>query len=146
MGRDLLLSVEGLVAAVIALLLLFLLGTYLRRRAIARGRPLVLCAIRDPQETRWKFGLARYGSSGLDWFRLGGVSVRPAYHWSRGRLDLEVPRRLEGADRLSILPEAIAVPCRHGDSNFELALAPASYTALRSWLESSPPGLGVNVA
>ncbi|HET7304884.1 MAG TPA: DUF2550 domain-containing protein [Segeticoccus sp.] len=146
MGHDLLLSIEGLVAAVIGLLLLFLLGTYLRRRTIARGQPLVLCAIREHEGSRWKFGLARYGISGLDWFRLGGVSVRPAHHWSRGRLDLEVPRRLEGAERLSILPEAVAVPCRHGDTTFELALAPGAYTALRSWLESSPPGLGVNVA
>jgi hypothetical protein len=145
-GRDLLLSFEALVAAVVAIVGLFLLGTYLRRRTIGRGKSLVLCAVREETGSRWRFGLARYGSSGLDWFRLGGFSVRPAHRWSRGGLDLSMPHALEGRERLAILPDAVAVPCRHDGRTFELALAPTSYTALRSWLESSPPGLNVNVA
>ena len=32
------------------------------------------------------------------------------------------------------------------NSDYQLAMSPAAYTALRAWLESSPPGFNVNVA
>jgi hypothetical protein len=40
----------------------------------------------------------------------------------------------------------VTVECHDGTDVFSLALAPAAYTAMRSWLESSPPGFNVNVA
>lgn len=141
---DLLLSTEWLVAACAVLVALVVSATFVRRRTIARGEPLVVCAIREAGSPRWRFGLARYGPSRLDWFTLGGLSTRPARRWERAGLDIDVPRRLTGG--LAVLPEAVAVACSHGGVMFELALGPGSYTALRSWLEASPPGYNANVA
>jgi hypothetical protein len=42
--------------------------------------------------------------------------------------------------------DAVSVTGRSRTTNYELALSPAAYTALRAWLESSPPGFNVNVA
>lgn len=146
MLRDVLLSAEVLVGAVVLLLILFLAGTFLRRRAIGRGKPLVLCAVRLPGESRWRVGMARYGSARLDWFRLGGVTVRARAQWNRSQLELGSPHALQGKDRIGLVPDAVGVPCHYHGSSFELALAPGAYTALRAWVESSPPGLNVNVA
>lgn len=146
MGREVLLSVEALIAAVVIVIVLFLVATFVRRRSIGRGKPLVLCAIRPIGENHWRVGMARYGSARLDWFRLGGFTVRARYHWDRAHLELQAPATLRGRDRIGLLPEAVGVQCRYGDNCFELALAPGAYTALRAWVESSPPGLNVNVA
>ena len=137
---------EVLVAALLLVALVVTGATFARRRTIARGEPLVLCAVRDPGAGRWRVGLARYGANGLDWFTLGGLSLRPSRHWQRTRLEIGPPRRMAPGDQLDVLPDAVAVACRYNDSSFDLALSPGPYTALRSWLEASPPGFNVNVA
>lgn len=149
--RGLLLSVEVLAAVcalVIVVIVVLLSVTFARRRTIARGAPLTLCAIRRADETRWRLGFARYGSNALDWFSLGGMSLRATHHWDRQRLEIgSVPQSLTAHDRsLVLMPEAVCVTCRHGLCAFDLALPPGPYTALRSWLEASPPGFNVNVA
>lgn len=146
MGREVLLSAEVLVAAAVIVVALFLVATFVRRRSIGRGNPLVLCAIRPEGEVRWRVGMARYGSARLDWFRLGGFTVRARYRWDRTHLELQSPVVLTGRDRIGLLPDAVGVACTYGDRAFELALAPGAYTALRAWIESAPPGLNVNVA
>lgn len=45
-----------------------------------------------------------------------------------------------------LAPPVIAVPCDYAGERFELALGLEHYTALRSWLESVPPGWNANVA
>ena len=137
---------ELLVAALVLVLGVVIAATFARRRTIARGEPLVVCAVRDPGAGRWRVGLARYGATGLDWFTLGGVSLRPSRHWPRTRLEIGPPRRLPQGEQLDVLPDAVAVACRCDDLTFDLALSPGPYTALRSWLEASPPGFNVNVA
>ena len=143
---DVLLSPAVLVGALVVLLLLFLVLTFLRRRAIGRGKPLVLCAVRLPGESRWKVGMARYGTTRLDWFRLGGFTVRARAQWTRAELQLDTPHGLQGRERIGLIPDAVGVACRYRGRSFEVALAPGAYTALRAWVESSPPGLNVNVA
>jgi len=61
-----LLPSEALVAALIATALVIIGATFARRRTIARGEPLVVCAVRDPGAGRWRVGLARYGATGYD--------------------------------------------------------------------------------
>lgn len=144
MLHDALISAESLIGLALVLVVLFLLATFARRRALARGKPLVLCAMRDEHHPRWHLGLARYGSTGLDFYSLGGFSVRPRHRWPRSELVLGRPDALR--DRPQILPvDSVHVLARHRDRDFELALGRGAYTALRSWLEASPPGLGVNV-
>ena len=126
----------------------FVLGTiFVRRRLIARGKPLTVCALRESGDGPWRFGLARYGATGLEWFTLAGISLRPAKRWDRTVLQFGAGRPLETGDKPEVLiPGAMKVDCRYRAERFELALAPAPYTALRSWLEASPPGRNFYVA
>ena len=42
-------------------------------------------------------------------------------------------------------PGAMIVECRHDGVEIELAMSNDAYTGFASWLESAPPGQGVNV-
>ena len=141
-----LVSTEIVIGTLLALTVVILTTTYLRRRYIARGLQLTLCGLRQPGTARWRLGLIRFGDNALEWYTLGGVSVRPRHRWLRQRLLLEAPEPLHGSDSIPLLPDANRVPCSDGDSDFELALQGPAYTALRSWQEAAPPGYNVNVA
>ena len=67
-----------LVGACVLVVALFLASTFVRRRLIARGKPLTLCAMRDARPQRpGGYGLSRYGSSRVEWFPLGGLRCVP---------------------------------------------------------------------
>jgi hypothetical protein len=141
-----LVSTEIVIGTLLAIALVVLTTTYARRRYISRDLPLTLCGFRVAGSTRWRLGLIRFGDNALEWFALGGVSVRPKHRWLRQRLRLEAPVPLTGADSIPLLPDASKVPCTDGHGDFELALQGPDYTALRSWQEAAPPGYNVNVA
>lgn len=144
---ELLLTSEMLVGGALFIVAGVLGAVFTRRRLIAHGKPLTVCALREPGDRRWRFGLARYGATGLQWFTLLGLSLRPARQWDRGLLNIRASRPLEPGERPEILiPAAMRVECRYRQERFEIAIARAPYAALRSWLEASPPGRGVNVA
>jgi len=141
------LTSELLVGGCLLLVVIVLGSVFVRRRLIARGKPLTVCALREPDDGRWRFGLVRYGATGLEWFKLAGISLRPARRWERSLLEFGAGQPLEAGERPEILsPGALRVDCRYRGARFEIALAQAPYTALRSWLEASPPGRNVNVA
>ena len=145
--HGLLLTSELLVGGCLFVVVAVLGSVFVRRRLIARGKPLTVCALREPGDRRWRFGLARYGATGLEWFTLAGLSLRPARQWERTLLDIGSGEPLEPGERPEILiPAAMRIDCCYRDVHFEIALARAPYTALRSWLEASPPGHNVNVA
>jgi Protein of unknown function (DUF2550) len=131
---------------------LFVVGSvlgaiFVRRRLIARGKPLTVCALRDSGDSPWRFGLVRYRATGLEWFTLTGISLRPARRWERALLQFGAGRPLEAGERPEILiAEAVQVDCSYREARFEIVLARAPYTALRSWLEASPPGRNFYVA
>jgi hypothetical protein len=145
--HGLLLTSEVLVGSALFIVLTILGATFARRRLIARGKPLTLCALREPADPRWRFGFARYGTTGLEWFTLWGLSLRPARQWERTVLDIGIGQPLAPSERPEILiASAWSVDCSYREESFEIALAQAPYTALRSWLEAMPPGYNVNVA
>ncbi|GAA4400528.1 hypothetical protein GCM10023168_09380 [Fodinibacter luteus] len=133
---------------VLALLVLVVVGAltfvWARRRLISGdGRPVMLCARREGAGGRWRLGLARLGSDRFEWFSIVGPSLRPEVSWSRGELDLGTARPL--AEPIPGLADPVAVLGRAGARSCEFAFVPAAYTAVRAWLESSPPGYNVNV-
>ena len=145
--HDLWLTSELLVGGCLFIVIVILGFVFIRRRLIARGKPLTVCALREPGEDKWRFGLVRYGTTGLEWFKLAGITLRPARRWERVLLEFGASRPLAEGERPEILiAGAMIVECSYRGQRFELALARASYTALRSWLEASPPGRNVNVA
>lgn len=144
--HELWLSSELLVGGCLFIVVFVLGAVFARRRLIARGKPLTVCALREPADGRWRFGLVRYGTTGLEWFTLAGISLRPARRWDRTLLQFGASRPLEAGERPeTLIPGAMRVDCSYRGARFDLALAQAPYTALRSWLEASPPGRNVHV-
>lgn len=145
--HELWLTGELLVVGCLFIVVSVLLIVFVRRRLIARGKPLTVCTLREPADGKWRFGLVRYGATGLEWFKLAGISLRPARRWERTLLEFGAGQPFEAGERPEILsPGSMRVDCRYRGEHFEIALARAPYTALRSWLEASPPGRNVNVA
>jgi hypothetical protein len=50
------------------------------------------------------------------------------------------------SDPIPGLADPVAVVGSSGAATCEFAFVPAAYTAVRAWLESSPPGYKANVA
>ena len=145
--KGLWLTSELLVGGCLFTVAVVLGAIFVLRRLIAHGKPLTVCALRESGDGPWRFGLVRYGATGLEWFTLAGISLRPAKRWERSVLQFGSGRPLETGEKPEILiPGAMNVDCNYRAERFELALAQAPYTALRSWLEASPPGRSVNVA
>lgn len=134
---------------VLALVVLTVLGAltfvWARRRFISGdGRPVMLCALRDDDGGRWRLGLARLGAERFEWFSIVGPSLRPEVSWLRGEVELGSPQAT--TEVIPGLSEPVAVTGTAAGRSCEFAFVPAAYTAVRAWLESSPPGLNVNVA
>ena len=117
-----LVSTEIVIGTLLVVAVAVLATTFLRRRYIAKGLPLTLCGMRRTESDRWRLGLIRFGDNALEWYALGGVSVRPKRRWLRQRLLLEPLSRSTAATRSRSCPTPSRVPCSDGDSDFELAL------------------------
>jgi hypothetical protein len=59
-------------------------------------------------------------------------------------------RDAEGAELVAVQPGAMVVECRlevdGSGEEIDFAMGRDAYTGFASWLESAPPGQGVNVA
>ncbi|CAM4160474.1 DUF2550 family protein [Janibacter anophelis] len=136
--------VEIVLLAGCLLVALWLVLLWLRRRALAAHGPVSPCAVRLPGSPRWRLGLLRLSSGQLDWFSVSGVTTSPTMSWAREGLDISTP----SMETVSIPGLATAVCLTlSGESGdlADLALESKIYPAVRSWLESAPPGRGVNV-
>ncbi|HET7475765.1 MAG TPA: DUF2550 domain-containing protein [Dermatophilaceae bacterium] len=144
--RDLLATGELLLVILVLGLVTALVAIYVRRRTISKGQPLIVCAMRRTENPRWRYGLVRTGATSLQWFTLFGLSPRPRYTWDRSRLNIGSPLPLAaGSAPETLVPNGVMVRCAYDDSAFDLAVSAAPYTALRSWLEASPPGGHIDV-
>lgn len=141
-----LVSTEIVIGTLLACAVLALLLTYVRRRWISGGQPLTLCGLRASDTDAWRLGLMRLGDNALEWYTLGGVSLRPRHRWQRQTMLLEAPRAIGHDEALALLPDAHRVPFTDRGESFELALQSPDYVAVRSWQEAAPPGYNVNVA
>lgn len=128
-------------AALLVVLVLLVLAIYLRRRYIARGAALILCAERAVGSTTWRPRLARYDRASLDLFSLGGIGVHPLRSVERGMSGLVSVASLPREEWPALMDDPVVLRCRAMGETFDLAVPRAHYTALRSWLESSPPGV-----
>ncbi len=126
-----------LLAAVLALAVIFV-----RRRLLARGGDLMLCALRTPPHARWRAGLVRFDDVSIAWLPLLGLSLRPTYCWDRQGLELGGFEHLSPQDALDVGSVRAVLeghPIGAGPRRVELALAQDPYTALRAWVEATPP-------
>lgn len=132
----------------VAALILFVGGLFLFTRfAGGASGSGVVCWIRMPEQRSWSLGRLRYDDDRLDHYGPGGLAMRPRHQWQRALLDLGQARPADPAEfGCPIPPGATTVTCRYQGESFELTLSRQHYTALRSWLESVPPGWNANVA
>ena len=136
---------ELVLACALLTTLLLVVGMIWRRRAIAAGCPMALAAV-SRDERRWRLGLLRLGPTSLGWYPVVALSTRPRLEWDRAHLELSTPT----SETISIPGLSGAVRVDVGDpttsAQTPLAVEWRIYVAMRSWLESSPPGQDVNVA
>jgi hypothetical protein len=134
--------------AIIVVLGVLLVGAIVaRRRWIARqGVSFELSVNRSAEHSAagWVLGVAVYGDADITWYRTFSFSPRPRHRFVRGQVLIEGRRFPEGAESYALHDGHIVVRTENADGIEQFALSPNSLTGLLSWLESSPPGRGVN--
>jgi hypothetical protein len=136
-------------ATVLAVAVLLLLATGVRRRLLQRGGSgTVDCSLRlrDGRDGRgWALGVGRYGEHRLRWYRVFSLSPLPRRSYDRRGLSVLSRREPTSEESLSLLSGSVVVECATGDSDggrVEIGLPRESLTAFLAWLESAPPGSG----
>lgn len=138
------LTISELGVGAVLLLVVGLIGfLWLRRQFIGNQGPTMLCAIRTPTAKIWRLGLLRFGPSALEWFSFAGPSLRPARSWHRRGVEIGIPQPAE--ELIPGLTDPVRVDLRSAGERVELAMARGSHTAVRSWVESSPPGSHIDI-
>ncbi len=124
-------------AAIIALVILLTLTIGLRRIRLGRMSGTFDLSVRRVGGP-WQIGVARFGSTQLDWYNVFSLSLRPAVVYERRRLHI-VGRRPAGHGATRVGSTTI-VRCRYDDEDLDLALTEDAYFGLASWAEAAPPG------
>lgn len=151
--HDLVVPLTALATAVVLLVAGF--GSLvLRRVVLSRDVGTFDCSMRREKSGgarahvagSWMLGLARYERDRLDWFRFFALSLRPARSLERGALEILGRQAPTGPESPSVLPGWVVVRCGYAGGTVELAMSEAAYNGLAAWVESAPPGQGINVA
>ncbi|MGW4237231.1 DUF2550 domain-containing protein [Streptomyces sp. NPDC004749] len=130
---------------------LFVFG--LRRRLIQRSGGTFDCSLRwnvpeepDLSGKGWVYGVARYNSDRINWFRVFSYAPRPRRTLERSAIEVLARRAPQGEEELALLSDAVVLSCAHGEVRLELAMSEDALTGFLAWLEAAPPGQRVNVA
>ncbi|MFC8968873.1 DUF2550 domain-containing protein [Streptomyces sp. NPDC057094] len=144
------LTVCGIVVALVVVGL-FVFG--LRRRLIQRSGGTFDCSLRwdvlekgDAGGKGWSYGVARYNSDRVEWYRVFSYAPRPRRVLERSAIEVAGRRAAEGEEELALLSDAIILTCLHRGTRLELAMSEDALTGFLAWLEAAPPGQRVNVA
>lgn len=147
------------VTAVVLVGLLALIVLVGRRLSLGSMRGTFECYIREvnspgaaapgaARTTPWRAGLARYDGSRIAFFATLAFRWWPSRVFDRNRL--EIVDRLHGAEASHAPPvatgSAAILRCRHDGNVVELAMDEMAASGFAVWVESGPPGRGINVA
>lgn len=131
----------------VSVLVLLSVVVVLRRTLISRRGGVIECALRHHGGAPWQHGLAEYRGGQLYWHRSMSLRLRPHAAFDRGELAVLSSRRPAPGEDTRLGPGMVVVRCegmvRHRGRQaerrtVELAMAPAAFMGLLSWLESSP--------
>jgi hypothetical protein len=135
-------EVLGLVLVVFCALLILLV---VRRRLLDREGGTVDVSWRTKRRAHgvagtlgWSFGVARYESDRLLWFKTFSMSPRPRHVLLRSSLVLGSRRRPHGAESVAVIADATIVECSYADETFELAVPSVALPGLLAWVEAAP--------
>lgn len=133
------------VLAVLSLLVLVLI--VIRRRSLGRSVGAFEMSVKRKPEASpagWTLGVAVYGATDVEWYRTFSLAWHPTLRLPRGAVRIDGRRIPEGTEAHVLHPGHVVVTCEAGGVERQLALSPTALTGLLAWLESSPPGHGVN--
>jgi hypothetical protein len=139
----------------IALVLLLLVMAALivmlivRRNYLLRGSGGISLSVRagskdDVERGGWALGVGRFARDELQWYRLVGLGIRPAYVLHRSELEVTGRRAPQPQEARTLPPDAVILDCRHGATLLELAVVGTAATGFSSWLESAAPDVGLS--
>lgn len=136
--------VELTLAVVVALVVLPLVGLFVRRRALSQSSTVFDCAMRIGESgpaKGWATGMARYEGDELQWFRIFSFGLRPRANFRRDSTEWQGIRAADPAEAVIMFNGDQIVQLRTSDqSTHELAMTLQAATGLMSWLEAAPPG------
>lgn len=96
--------------------------------------------------SRWVSGVARFRGEELWWYPYIGWTFHPKLRFPRQRTIALPTHEMQEASPGPECADYRVVPLSRqiggGTAVWELAMAPAAVTALLSWLEAAPPGMG----
>lgn len=134
--------------ALLVLLAALLLASFaVRRRWLTRrGGAFEMSVNRNEEASArgWVLGVAVYGAGDVEWYRAFSLAMRPKYRFPRGDVLIEGRRVPDGAESYAIHAGHVIVRTENPTPVRQLALSRSALTGLLAWLESSPPGRGVN--
>ena len=117
-------------------------------RRFSRGLGAFRCHVRVPGSagafSRWRRGAARFDTDALRWFPAYTLLASRSLVMDREELVLDGRFRAGHGD--GVPPGLTVLEGRMRGTPVELAVPASSAAALVLWVESGPPGRGVNVA
>ena len=140
---------EVLVGTIIAACLLFLVWMFVRRRWLSGRGGVFDCALRVHRRgIHWNLGMARYEGERLLWYRIFSLDMGPYLELDRKRTTWVGQRAPTEEETMVLFDDhqvvtLAGVDKAGGAREYELAMTPGSVTGLMSWLEASPPGIGM---
>ena len=131
---------------VVALVIVLLALVVVRRRSIERrsGAFELTVSRRASGAAGWSIGTAVYHDDHLEWYRTFSLAWRPAVVLPRRGVEITGRRHPDTAESHVLAPGTIVVDLVSAEGELRLSLTPPALTGLLSWLESSPPGRGIN--
>ena len=144
-----LVAVEILVGIMVAACLLFLVWIFARRRWLSGRGGVFDCALRvHRRRIHWNLGMARYDGEQLHWYRIFSLDIRPYLVLHRKQTSWVSQRGPTAEESMVLFSDHQVVALASVDKagrprEYELAMTPSSVTGLMSWLEASPPGVGM---
>ncbi|MBC9957036.1 DUF2550 family protein [Yimella sp. cx-51] len=134
---DVLLTAEVVVGVLCTLVVLLVAWVVLRRWLITKHHLMILMARR--RGDLWVMGMARTTPTAIEWFPVLGLRLTPRIVLHRDAVEVGPPISVDRP--MHALPDPVAVDCTTEETTLRFMVSRNSYTQVRSWSESSPPGL-----
>ena len=127
----------------VAILLVVLLGFFLRRRILMRAGGTIVLQVRVTTVVPgrgWSTGVGVFAGDELRFFRMFSYSIRPKRTLSRRGLVVDRRRTPEGPERMIMPSGWVVLRCTSFQAPIEIAMNEHTVTGFLSWLEAGPPG------
>ena len=119
----------------------------IRRRTIAGSRGTFDLSVnrRDGAAAHgWVLGVGSFRGDTLNWYRTFSFAWWPRHRFRRADLEVLGRRTPAGSELHALEASDVIVEVRHRSGVRQMAMSASALNGLQAWLESKPPGQGVN--